>query len=675
LRSFTNRKLMTRTISCLYILFQCVNSSFSFFFRSYSHPTFGTNSPPEVQSHVHQQKTINFFNVHWNNAGSEDVNFPNVEENSCDGGEVMGAYCLCDTELTETIVFNDVPEKAEALAELKMGFFDLEIFDAGTFVGVNVTDDKDEVSVLKRSDVDEDYTTETVFRIWLNDNGGKYLFRKNVQSTVSACNGRFSFRTPPSFFDLVAPHMYSAYQEIDAYVDIVEGNDNTPRFVCTTLLKQFGSSNPTGDQVSNCTMTYKQGVYTWRDSKSEQSVSFGGGERGDLRAVMGSIHLHPDILSPTTDLDPGGGSVREPQELLVNVMRSLEFQTTRHHKKVDGLLSTWTLEAQGQSSFGTPNQFGYFKHDNSPSGPHKEAALVAPEASLLDMGHIVNGQNGLYALIANGLSECDGGFGNSWNRGIVSKCGDTDGSSDHTAGHLTFSPKGDASSGSNVVNQLAQLLTGGRLSDFNRELIEKAYEKKYLSDGSAEALSLAQMLLISSAEFRTRNIPTPTGEKRLPSISSQVHNADDYSAVVVVFLDGGLDCFNVLVPDPSSCKNLYEEYKEERGESNHLTPEEVIKIDASTSQQPCSSFGVNKHLEKVADMYKEGEAAFIAGIGYLPKPVNKTTYQKETLAQLFAHPTMSDEAAKVNAKDDTGGKECSLFLFLLYSCTNVLHLL
>ena len=611
--------------------------------------------------------------MHWDKAGLEEVNFPNVEENSCDGGEVMGEYCLCDTELIETIVFNDVPEKAEALAKLKIGFFDLQIFDVGTFIGVNVTDDKDEVSVFRRSDVGEDYTTETVFRVWLNDIGGKYLFLKNVQSTVSACDGQFSFRNPPSFFDLVAPHLHSAYYEIEAYIDMVEGNENTPRFVCTTLLKQFGSSNPTGDQVSNCTMAYKQGVYTWRDSKSEQSVSFGAGERGDLRAVMGSVHLHPDILSPTTDLDPGSGSVREPQELLTNLMRSLEFQTTRHHRRTDGLLSTWTLEALGQVAYGTPNQFGYFDHHYSPPGPHKDAALVAPESSLLDMGHITNGQNGLYALIANGLSECDGGFGNSWNKGIVSKCGDTDGSSDHTAGHLTFSPKGDASSGSNVVYQLAQLLTGGRLSDHNRNLIEEAYEEKYLSDGSAEALKLAQKLLISTSEFRTRNIPTPTGEKRLPSSSSQVHDNADYSAVIVVFLEGGLDCFNVLVPDPSSCKNLYEEYKEERGESNHLTPEEVIKIDASTSQQPCSSFGLNKHLKNVADMYKEGEAAIIAGIGYLPKYVNKTNYQEESLAQLFAHPTMSDEAAKVNAKDSTGGKKFSLFLFLTYSCTDVSH--
>lgn len=40
---------------------------------------------------------------------------------------------------------------------------------------------------------------------------------------------------------------------------------------------------------------------------------------------------------------------------------------------------------------------------------------------------------------------------------------------------------------------------------------------------------------------------------------------------------------------------------------------EMIKIDASTSNQPCTSFGVNKHLgQGFADLYNEGELIFVA---------------------------------------------------------------
>jgi len=269
-------------------------------------------------------------------------------------------------------------------------------------------------------------------------------------------------------------------------------------------------------------------------------------------------------------------------------MRSFEFKKSSHHFRIDGLLSTWALEASGQGPYGIPNQFAYFRNDFIPPGPHKEASLVAPESALLSMGLITNGQNGIYALIEHGLSECDGGFGPPWKRGILSQCGDVDGSSDHTAGHLTFTPTGDLSSGSNVVGQVALLLTGDRLNKHNRGLIETAYEEKYDPNDPKDALKLAQMLVTSTAEFRTYNRATANGKKRLPSTSTQVHNDEEYSAVIVVFLEGGMDCLNMLVPHPIDCSNLYEEYKEERGESNHLKLEDLIKIDASTSNQPCS---------------------------------------------------------------------------------------
>lgn len=44
-----------------------------------------------------------------------------------------------------------------------------------------------------------------------------------------------------------------------------------------------------------------------------------------------------------------------------------------------------------------------------------------------------------------------------------------------------------------------------------------------------------------------------------------------------------------------------------------LTPDDLIKIDASNTDQPCSSFGINSHLgQDFADMYSEGEVLFFA---------------------------------------------------------------
>lgn len=44
-----------------------------------------------------------------------------------------------------------------------------------------------------------------------------------------------------------------------------------------------------------------------------------------------------------------------------------------------------------------------------------------------------------------------------------------------------------------------------------------------------------------------------------------------------------------------------------------LSIEELIKIDARTSEQPCDSFGVNAHLgQEFADLYEEGELIFFS---------------------------------------------------------------
>ena len=44
-----------------------------------------------------------------------------------------------------------------------------------------------------------------------------------------------------------------------------------------------------------------------------------------------------------------------------------------------------------------------------------------------------------------------------------------------------------------------------------------------------------------------------------------------------------------------------------------LTVDDLIKIDASTSDQPCTSFGVNKNIgQGFVDMYNEGEVIFVA---------------------------------------------------------------
>lgn len=116
-------------------------------------------------------------------------------------------------------------------------------------------------------------------------------------------------------------------------------------------------------------------------------------------------------------------------------------------------------------------------------------------------------------------------------------------------GHLSYLPK-EPDNETQVVNNLASILTSGRLSTYHRDLIEEIYSNQH---DKTEALKLAQQLIMLSPEFSTLGITRGTQEKR-PKIASPVKTCQKYKAVVHILLKGGCDSFNLLVPH-SRCGN------------------------------------------------------------------------------------------------------------------------
>ena len=123
------------------------------------------------------------------------------------------------------------------------------------------------------------------------------------------------------------------------------------------------------------------------------------------------------------------------------------------------------------------------------------------------------------------------------------------------------------------MDELALLLTPGRLSTKTRAAIIAAYntalaesgspgladtqstrnwaDTAFFTAGESGAKFTAQQLLASSPEFAATNIHTPQpGLKRKPSRepSDGVKSGRPYKAVVMVWLAGGADSFNMLMP-------------------------------------------------------------------------------------------------------------------------------
>ena len=520
----------------------------------------GSQEYPTVQSHVNINKTVSYFNVQWDtsNVGIGKLEYPHVIDNTCDGGTLSGDFCVCHTTLTTSAVFDSLPTRDEVLSNLFIGAFDPTIMYQDTYTAVMETTADDGVSVYKPVG-ESDYSEYTILRI-KKEYSNDFMFLKNARSIVSVCDGTFFFRNSPTFYDIADPQLESAYQETMAYLDHVDKLSNTPPFVCKTLMKHLGYSNSSPGHVLGCSTAYKSGVFTWTNpSDSSDTVTFGSGERGDLRAVSASILLGRDALSATLDSDPTFGGLKEPLHKLMNIMRGLGFQRSLVHRRTRGMLSHSAQDILGQAPYGTPDQFSFFSPDYMPAGAHIESSLVAPESELLNMKYVIGSQNAYYMLSQNGLSKCWGGIGGSLTAGR--NCNDPG----EPVGSLTFTPQGDTSSSSNVISQLATLLTADRLDDTSKSIIEDVYTATVASDGEEAALKAAEVLMVSAPVFHATNKAEPINKERTSTPLTPKDESEPYKAVIHLNLFGGMDSMNVLVPHPDDCPSLYEEYKTKRG--------------------------------------------------------------------------------------------------------------
>jgi hypothetical protein len=243
------------------------------------------------------------------------------------------------------------------------------------------------------------------------------------------------------------------------------------------------------------------------------------------------------------------------------------------------------------------------------SGRVGTAGLVAPEAEVLSGPKSVELVNLLIGYLKYGLSDCFGSFG--FASPEACKVGETS----EADGESTY--RSTSNTGNEVVEELATLLTSGRLSQKNRQMIAAVYDDTIAQGKSQkEALINAQQLIVTSPEFHSTNLGQTTGQPR--SETNPIGGSStSYKAVVFVMLAGGYDSHNILMPKVCSGTNsdgttLDEQYTKQRG---HLASKTGLSIDASN--QPCSTFAVHDNLEVFKELYDSGDLAFLANVGVI----------------------------------------------------------
>jgi uncharacterized protein (DUF1501 family) len=116
----------------------------------------------------------------------------------------------------------------------------------------------------------------------------------------------------------------------------------------------------------------------------------------------------------------------------------------------------------------------------------------------------------------------------------------------------------------------------------------------------------------------------------------------DYKALVVLFLYGGNDSNNMLIPRMGH--PAYEDYKRHRGILGVLDPNDPAYVTGRPASLPLAAggagYGVHPSLQAVADLFNAGELALIANVGTLAFPLTRAQYMSGSVplpTQLFSH--------------------------------------
>jgi uncharacterized protein (DUF1501 family) len=122
---------------------------------------------------------------------------------------------------------------------------------------------------------------------------------------------------------------------------------------------------------------------------------------------------------------------------------------------------------------------------------------------------------------------------------------------------------------------------------------------------------------------------------RLSRVYAASAGEADYKALVCIFLYGGNDGNNLIVPFKTDAQG-YDEYRKVRGTTLGLAQKELGLVDVAKGKEV---YGLHPQLGLLREIYTQGKLAFVANVGTLVKPITKAEYQKGGAVplNLFSH--------------------------------------
>ena len=127
----------------------------------------------------------------------------------------------------------------------------------------------------------------------------------------------------------------------------------------------------------------------------------------------------------------------------------------------------------------------------------------------------------------------------------------------------------------------------------------------------------------------------------------------DYRALVCVFLFGGNDSFNMLVPNTAAEYNAYAASRQNLA----LLQNDLLPITPASSSGP--DFGLHPAMGAIQGLFQSGEAAFVTNVGPLIQPTTRDEIFNDAAIlppQLFSHNDQQDQWSSLrgNVPSKTG---------------------
>ena len=115
---------------------------------------------------------------------------------------------------------------------------------------------------------------------------------------------------------------------------------------------------------------------------------------------------------------------------------------------------------------------------------------------------------------------------------------------------------------------------------------------------------------------------------------------NDYKALVCVFMFGGNDSYNMLIPRSNAQYNVYAATRQNMA----IAQQDLLAINPLTFDG--TDYGLHPSMGGIQGLFESGKAAFINNIGPLVQPTSKIEYLNQSVLlppQLFSHNDQQDQ--------------------------------